>query len=58
MGLHEGKVPLGISRARGDDNINMDIKVLGWGGVDWIDLVQCRDSWRALVHVVMKIWFP
>jgi hypothetical protein len=32
--------------------------VIGWGGVDWIDLAQNRDQWMALVNMVMNIWVP
>jgi hypothetical protein len=32
----------------------MDLRVIGWGGMDWIDLAQDRDQWRALVNTVMK----
>jgi hypothetical protein len=31
---------------------------VGWGGVDWIDLAQGRDKWRALVNVIMNLWVP
>jgi hypothetical protein len=31
---------------------------MGWGGMDWIDLAQDRDQWRALVNMVMKLWVP
>jgi hypothetical protein len=36
----------------------MDIREVGWGGVDWIDLVQDRDRWRALVYRVMNLRVP
>jgi hypothetical protein len=36
----------------------MDLHEVGWGGMDWIDLVQDRDRWRALVNTVMNIWIP
>jgi hypothetical protein len=44
----EGKRPLGRQRCRWVDNINMDLREIGWGGMDWIDLAQCRDQWSAL----------
>jgi hypothetical protein len=50
----EGKTPLGRPRRRGD-NIKMDFREIGWGGMDWIDLVQNRNPWRALVHMVMNL---
>jgi len=38
----------------------MKEEVVGWGGggMDWIDLTQCRDRWQALVNIVMKLWVP
>jgi hypothetical protein len=40
------------------DNIKMDLRVIGWDGVDYIDLVQDRDQWRALVNIVMNLRVP
>jgi hypothetical protein len=40
------------------DNIKMDLRGIGWGGVDWIDLDQNRDQWRALVNTVMNLRVP
>jgi hypothetical protein len=40
------------------DNIKMDLTVLGWGGMDWIDLAQNRDKWRDLVNTVMNLRVP
>jgi hypothetical protein len=51
----EGKRPLGRPRRRWVDNIKMDLGEIGWGGVDWIGLVQDRDKWRALVNSI-KCW--
>jgi hypothetical protein len=56
VGKPEGKKPLGITRCRWDDNIKMDRQEVGCGGVNWIDLVQDRDRWRALVNAVMSFW--
>jgi hypothetical protein len=36
----------------------MDLKEIGWGGIDWTDLVQGRDQWRALVNTVMNLRVP
>jgi hypothetical protein len=47
VGKPEGKRPLG--RRRWEDNIKMDFREIGWGGMDWIDLAQDSDQWRALV---------
>jgi hypothetical protein len=40
------------------DNIKMDLREIGWDGVDWIDLAQDRDQWRALVITVMNLRVP
>jgi hypothetical protein len=40
------------------DNIAVDLREIGWGGVDWIDLAQDRDQWRALVNLAMNLWAP
>jgi hypothetical protein len=36
----------------------MDLREIGWGGMDWIDLAQDRDQWRALVSMIMNLWVP
>jgi hypothetical protein len=40
------------------NNIKMDLKERGWFGIDWIDLAQNRDQWRAVVNMAMNIWVP
>jgi hypothetical protein len=40
------------------DNIKMDLREIGWDGIDWIDLAQDRDQWRALVNMVMNLRVP
>jgi hypothetical protein len=40
------------------DNIKMNLRDIGWRGMDWIDLAQDRDQWRALVNTVMKLQVP
>jgi hypothetical protein len=40
------------------DNIKMDFRVIGWGGMDGIDLTQDKDQWRALVNMVMNLRVP
>jgi hypothetical protein len=40
------------------DNIKMDLREIGWDSVDWIDLAQDRDQWRALVNMVMNVRVP
>jgi hypothetical protein len=52
----ERKRPLGRSRRKGMDNIKIDLRDIGWDGMDWIDLAQDRDKWRALVNTVMNLW--
>jgi hypothetical protein len=56
--IPEGKRPLGRSRGRWEDNIRIDLRETGWGGMDWIYLVQDNDQWRALVNPAMKFWVP
>jgi hypothetical protein len=54
-GKPERKRPLGRSRRRWEDNIRMDLRYMGWGGMDWIHLAHDRDQWRALVNTVMNL---
>jgi hypothetical protein len=58
VGKPEGKRPLGRPRRRWVDNIKMDLREIGWDGVDWIELAQDRDQWRALVNTVMNLRVP
>jgi hypothetical protein len=55
VGKPEGKRQLGRPRRRWVDNIKMDIRELGWDGMDWIELPQDRDQWRALVNTVLNV---
>jgi len=48
VGKPEGKRPLGRPRRRWEDNITMDLQEVGCGRMDWIELAQDRDRWRAL----------
>jgi hypothetical protein len=50
-----GKPPLGTPRHRWEDGIRMDLREIGWGSVDWIQLAQDRDRWRALMNTVMNL---
>jgi hypothetical protein len=40
------------------DNIKIDLIEIGWDGMDWIDLAQDTDKWRALVNTVMNLRVP
>jgi hypothetical protein len=58
VGKPEGKRPLGRPRRRWEDNIKMDLRNIRWGGMDWTDLAQDRDQWRALENTVMNLRVP
>ena len=58
VGKPEGNKPLGRPRHRWEDNIKMDPQEVGCGGMDWIELAQDRDRWRALVTAVMNLRVP
>ena len=58
VGKSEGKRPLGRPRRNWEDNIKMYLQVVGCRGMDWIELVQDKDRWRALVNTVMNFLFP
>ena len=58
VGKPEGKSPLGRPRHRWEVNIKMDLQEVGCGGMDWIQLVQDRDRWQALVNAVMNLRVP
>ena len=57
VGKSEGKRALGRPKRRWWD-IKMDLQEVGWGDMDWIDLAQGRDRWRALVNMIMDILVP
>jgi hypothetical protein len=54
----EGKSPLGRSRHRLVDNIKIDLREIELDGMDWIELAQDRDQWRALLNTVMNLRVP
>jgi len=58
LGIPERRIPLGRPTRRCKDNIKMDLQEVGWWGMDFIDLVQDRDMWRAVVCAVMSLRFP
>jgi hypothetical protein len=58
VGKPEGKRPLGRRRDRWVDNIKMDHREIGWGGMNWIDLAQDGNQWRGLVITVMNLRVP
>ena len=58
LGKNEGKRSLGKTRRRREDNIKMDLQELGYGGMNWIEMAQGRDRWRALVSTVMNLRVP
>jgi hypothetical protein len=58
VGRPEGRRPLGRPRRRWEDNIKMDFRKIGFGDVDWINLAQDMDRWRALVNKVMNLRVP
>jgi len=58
VGKPEGKGLIGRPRHRQEDNIKMDLKEVGCGGMDWIELAHNRDRWQALVNVVLNLRVP
>ena len=58
VGKPEGRRPLGRPRRRWEDNIRIDLREVGCGCVDWMELAEDRDSWRGLVSAVMNLRIP
>jgi len=58
VGKSEGKRQIGRPRRKWKDIIEMDFQEVGCEGMDWIDLAQDRDRWRAVVHAVTNLRFP
>jgi hypothetical protein len=55
--VKEGTKPQGRPRLRREDNIEMDVRAIGWGSMDWIHLAQYRDQWRGPVNTAMNLGF-
>jgi hypothetical protein len=58
VGKPVGNRPVGRPRRRWDDNIIMDVREIGWEGVNWMHLVQVRYQWRTLLNMKMKLRVP
>jgi hypothetical protein len=58
VGRPERRRPLRRPTHRSEDNVRVDLLEVGSGGMDWIDMVQDRDRWQALVNVVINLWVP
>jgi hypothetical protein len=58
VGNPEGEKPLRRPRRRWEDNIRIELRETGGGDMDWIDVAQDRDQWRALVNTVMNLRVP
>jgi hypothetical protein len=58
VGKPEGKRPLGRLRPRWVDNSEIDLRERKWDDMDWIDMAQNRDQWRALVNMAMNLRVP
>ena len=58
MGRPEGKTQLGTPRRKRDDNIKIYLQEVRWRSMDWIDLAQGRDRWRAFVNAVLNLRVP
>ena len=58
VGKHGEKRPLGRHRRRWQDNAKLDLHEVSWEGMDWIDLAQDGNCWRALVNATMNLRVP
>ena len=58
VGKPKGKRQLGRPRRSWEDTIKMDLQEVGCGGMDWIEVAQDRERWRALVNALMNHWVP
>jgi hypothetical protein len=55
---HNNFLIIAFNRRRREDNIKVVLQEVGWGSMDWIDMAQDRDRWRALVNAVMNLRVP
>jgi hypothetical protein len=58
VGKLEGKKPLGRPRRWWMDNVELNLREIGWDGMDWIDVAQNRDHLRSLVNTAMNLLIP
>jgi hypothetical protein len=58
LGKPEKKRPIGRPRRKRTNNIRMVLRQIEWGGMDWIDVAQDRDQWRAFVNTVINLRAP
>jgi hypothetical protein len=58
VGRPDGMRSFGRPGRRWEDNIKMELKEVGWRGMEWIDMAQDRDRWRSLVNAVMNLHVP
>ena len=58
VGKSEGRRSLGRPKYKWNYNIKMHVKEVGWGSMDWIDVAEVRDRWRAHVSAVINLWVP
>jgi hypothetical protein len=58
VGKPERKGPLGRPMHRWEESITLDLREIGWEGVDQMHLAQGMDQWQALVNMVMNVWVP
>jgi hypothetical protein len=58
VGKPEGTRPLGRPARRWEDNIKINLREIGWDGMDWINLAQDKDRWLALMNTVMDLRVP
>jgi hypothetical protein len=58
VGKLEEMRPIERQGSKWVDNFKMCLRDIGWGGMDWIDLTEVRDQWRAFLNMVMNLWIP